>query len=376
MRITPLGPQVNFAADGTGGGASGTPPTAPTSPSSGSSASSSPTSSPSSAPSTTAPSTAPSTTSPGAAPTAAPTPTSPGQGPSPPVPGEVGVQTEFDFDAIFGDNDFFGEPAPKEAAPPVAAPPMPPAAPVVSTASQPAQPGPQEPTTTAEAQPPAQQKPEAAASKFDPGDPMSIASAMQENRDAYIQRLAQTQFALSPEDMAALEADVTTAVPRLLARVYVDAAIGQMSQIARSVPLMVQRHLEVSAARTQSESEFYSKWPQLDRKQHHELVNKYAIDLRRMHPDMSTEEMMNRVGPLVMMQAGIPFATSGSHSAPGTSQPPAGVPRPQVTVQGQNGRAVQVPQPAPFVPAPPGVAGAVPIPDANEGYAWMGGQDD
>lgn len=368
----PIGPEINFAPDETGGGSSTSSSSASNSTSSGtSSPSPSPTSSPSAAPSTTTQPSRPSSPS-GPATPVAPAPASPGQA-IPPVsePGGAGSPTDFDFDAIFGDG-FFNEPAEKVAPPPVVAPPAPAPEPPVALTSQPAQAAPQEPAKPAAAQP---QPGEPQALKFDPSDPMSVANAMQENRDAYIQRLAQTQFALSPEDMAALEADVTTAVPRLLARVYVDAAIGQMAQIAKSVPLMVQKHLEVSAARTQSENEFYSKWPQLDRKQHHELVNKYAVDLRRMHPDMSTEEMMNRVGPLVMMQAGIPFATPGSANAPGTSQPPAGVPRPQVTVQ-QNGKAVQVPQPAPFVPAPPGVAGAVPIPDTNTDFGWMGGQDD
>ena len=55
--------------------------------------------------------------------------------------------------------------------------------------------------------------------QYNPADPLSLARALQENEAEAIEHVAKTMFALSPEDIGALEADVAGTVPKLLAKV-------------------------------------------------------------------------------------------------------------------------------------------------------------
>ena len=85
-------------------------------------------------------------------------------------------------------------PAPAPQAPPEQAPPPPPQA---ATEGQP---------QTAGAKP------------LTAADPWRIAEGLEANRNEVIAHLAQAKFALSEEDIRELDADVTVAVPKLLAR--------------------------------------------------------------------------------------------------------------------------------------------------------------
>jgi hypothetical protein len=371
----------NFAPEGAGGA-----PSSPSSPAS--SSSGSPASGSSSVPSSASPSGAPSTPGP-SGPSSAPSAPSTSPTSTSPQPAD-GVGDGYNFEAVFGD-DFFPSPtspaspsAPAPAAPPVAPaavapspqqpqpqpgqqqPAAPAATPAPSSQAQPAptgQPGPQDPGT-------------AGRPVLDPGDPSGIARVMHDQREQFVDHVSKNMFQLSNEDMAALEADVAGTVPRLLARTYVDTTIGLLTHMSRSVPLMVQRHLEVTKARDDAESGFYSKWPGLDKSNGkiRELVQQTAIAMRQLNPQMTTQEMYEAVGPIVMQRAGIAFAPPASSVSPGAPQPAAA--RPQVPIAGPNGTQM-VPAPAPFVPAPPGTVGAALPHDPNTDYSFMaGGQDE
>jgi hypothetical protein len=315
--------------------------------------------------------------SPSSAPSATPAPSPPApSGPQPtgpvPHPDEAGgtpstTPSTYDFSSIFGD-EMFAEPP--SAAPPVVVPPAP--------AGDPPAPQPQAPVAPQTAAPPAPtqtqtqstQAPQGAAQAatpvLDPGDPASIARAMHENRDQFLDHLAKNTFALSNEDMAALEADVAGTVPRLLARVHVESTINALTQMGRIVPQMVQRHLQEMRVRHESESGFYARWPAIDRSKPElrQLVDQYAHTLRAMHPAMTTQEMYERIGPMVMMAAGIPLNAQGQ-PAPATMQP-----------QPNGAGAPRQPQMQPFVPAPAGVPAAALAPDPANDYSFMGGHED
>lgn len=349
-----------FAPDETSGGGGGPPATA-----SAPSSATSPTQNStafgpgSNAPSAPAgPSGAPST--PGAQ--SAPKPMAPASTEAPPAAAPSTQEEQFDFDSIFG-GDWYPEAKPKPPVAPAAVPPPepPPAAPVVPppVAAPPSAPdgAPQAPAPEGQSAP----SRDASSRPLDPGDLSGMAAALMRNRDGYIDHLAANQFALSPEDVANLEADVTTSIPRLLARTQVDTMVSLLTHMGRSVPLMVQRYMEVSKARTEAEGAFYSRWPDIDQAKHAQLVQQYAVTLRAMHPQMSTQEMIEKVGPMVMMAAQIVPDPSR-----GQKRPASGAVAPQAAAS--NGSH----PPQPFVPALPGTAHAAPVPDPNDNYGWMG----
>jgi len=203
---------------------------------------------------------------------------------------------------------------------------------------------PQEPTQ----QPPAvgRQSP-----LFDPADPISIARALKENEAAAIDHVAQTVFALRPEELQALEADVAGTVPKLLAKVMVTTQQQVLSQLGRFVPMMIQRHQEVVQRHTASVGEFYKAWPQIEQAKHDLVVREMGAQYRQMNPNATTAKMIQDLGPFVMMRLGIPL--TGQVLAPRQNAPAA---------------AQQ-----PFVPAGPGSVGHQ-TPIEPGAYDYLGGQ--
>jgi hypothetical protein len=164
--------------------------------------------------------------------------------------------------------------------------------------------------------------------------------------------VANQLFQLSPDEKEALEQDVIGTVPKLLAKVFVKSQQNVLTQLGRMIPVMMQRHLEAVQRNVGNEKKFYSRWPDIKSDKHGDSVRKYAAVYRQMHPQASLEQMIEDLGPMIMMankivpSVGAPAASGGQ---------PRGAP---------NGRS---PQPSPFVPAGAGpVAASRPV----EMQAW------
>jgi len=158
-------------------------------------------------------------------------------------------------------------------------------------------------------------------------------------------------FALTPEEVQALETDTVGTVQKLCARTFVKTNANMLMQLGKLIPVMLQRGMEDIKRATTNEDSFYAAWPQIDRTKHKEIVNKYAIAYRTLNPNVSKEDMIKQIGPLVMLAAGIPLTAMAQPGAPQGSQPvihaAAGSPQPQ---------GVRPPPQTPFVPAVPGPA--------------------
>lgn len=177
---------------------------------------------------------------------------------------------------------------------------------------------------------------------LDPYDPGTLARHLADNEEAVIQQLADSQFKLSDKDVEALESNVTEAIPRLLAKVAVTMQRNFLTQLATVVPRMVHTHGEVTKRHTEAENEFYQRWPDVKKDLHGQTVLQYAAVYRQMHPEATRKEMIEAVGPMVMMAAKV-------------------VPSAQVSPSPMTNGAGRPPQPAPFVPAGPSAGGgAVP----------------
>lgn len=155
---------------------------------------------------------------------------------------------------------------------------------------------------------------------LDPAEPGTLARALRENEQMAIDHLAQTTFALSPQEVQALETDAANAVPRLLAKSFVMAQQNFLLHLAKSVPLMVAKHQQTTTRNRGNEDAFYSKFPQITKEAHAETVARIAKGYRAANPTATKEQMYNDVGAIVMAVAKI------NPQAPQQQRQPAFVP--------------------------------------------------
>lgn len=264
---------------------------------------------------------------------------------------------DLSFETIFGPE---GSPSFEGEAPPSIPPTVPPptvqppaaAAPVAEVKpAAAAQPG----AVEAQAAPGASPPP-APSVQLDPYNPGQLAQHLLSVEAQATDFVAQQMFALTPEDREAIETDVIGTIPKLLARVFVKSQQNVLQQLDRLIPTMVQRHTDAMRRNMEGESKFYARWPDIGR-EHANVVNQLAVAYRQMHPNATLDQMIEDVGPFVMMAARIAPSSAG---APGQGQPV----RPAQS--GANGRP---PQPAPFVPAGSG-SGPASQPKTQELTPW------
>lgn len=273
-------------------------------------------------------------------------------------PASAGPNTEGDdFSSIFlnsGDDEPKVVAPPPQATPAVQPPPVvqqpAPQQPVAPQAVAPAAPSPQSPPQAPSAQRPA----------FDATDPVSLARALVENEAEAIAFTAQSVFALSPEDIQALETAPAEKLPQIMAKGFIKSQQNMLEQMGRLVPQMVQRQIQAYTSNLRHEAKFFDRWKgYLNSAQHGDTMRHLAVQFRQMHPSATTEQMIEALGPLVMMRAGVNPAAVVQPQGNGSHLPPAANAHPSA------GRA---PQPSPFVPAA-GV-GTVSQPASEEQNPW------
>lgn len=304
-----------------------------------------------------APSTSPTPAAPAPSAPAASESSSPSGAPSP-SPEETSPQplAEDAFAGFGAIDDEEGEivatPTEKPAAP--AAPATPTEKPAPAEAAKPAA---QEEKPAPTEQPVQPGQPEAQVPQLPtPAEPAKIAQALLGDIDALSEHLAGTDFKLSEGDIEAINADFVSAVPKLMARTFVRAQASAMAQMERVIPAMVDRYMKVSKARDASEGKFYGRWPDIKKDQHGQIVDRLAATYRRENPQAPLEQMVEELGPLVMMVAKITPKVGAAPQQNGSGG------RPLVAAGRQ-------PPPPPFQPA---VGGPASPPQAPEASPWDG----
>lgn len=282
---------------------------------------------------------------PSPAPALTPSPTpEPGPTPTPPAPepnmwDNLGSADDLDFLAI-----------PPTPAPPTPTPPQPtPPAPTPPVPPQPGATPPQQPTPA----PTPQEPPAPPAAQLSASDPAGIADAIEQNRDAVLAHLASTKFAFSEDDIKDLETDVVATMPKLLARVFMEAQMSMQKFLAQSVPGMVKQYQTVSTANNAAEQKFFATHKGLDiqNPQHRQTVVRLATLYRQANPTMPLEQLIQEVGPVAMaaLQVNAPAASP-------TAPPRGGMP--------------------PFRPAVNGGGGSSPVAEPQSEWAGMGANYD
>ena len=160
-----------------------------------------------------------------------------------------------------------------------------------------------------------------------------------------IAHLAQAKFALSEEDIRELDADVTVAVPKLLARAFLESQIASQKFLAQAVPAMIKQFNTVTGANESAEKQFFTAHPGLNVNDptHRATAVRIATIYRQANPNIPLPQLIQEVGPMVM--AALQVKAQAAPVRPGQPiLPRGGVPfRPAVNGGGGSSPATEPP---------------------------------
>ena len=149
--------------------------------------------------------------------------------------------------------------------------------------------------------------------------------------------LANHHYTLSHEQAEELELEPHKAIPKLMAKVYLDAVSAAIGQITTHLPRMVRLVSEQEQANQATEQTFWEKWPDL--KDAKDTVVQIGQAYRANNPTASAQDFINNVGAMAMVALKKPIAGSSQPQAP-TPQPNAPfVPAAQTPVGGTSQKA-------------------------------------
>lgn len=227
-----------------------------------------------------------------------------------PLPAKSGAAAETQHPA----ETVVAAPPPGTQPPPSQTTVQPPAQP--PQAAQPA--GPQTPPQPpASAEPP---KPQA----LDPSTPEGFTQGLAQHKEALIQHLAKERFSLTSQDAEEVTTDPATAIPKLMARVFIEAMGTIQRQIQTFVPPIIQRQQVQQKQAWDAEQKFYAAFPQLPRSADADkVVDQIALAYRKAFPDASLEETIADVGALAMQKLKIAPAAVAPKKGNGAAKPPA-----------------------------------------------------
>lgn len=120
----------------------------------------------------------------------------------------------------------------------------------------------------------------------------------------------EARYAISEEDVQTLGTDPEKILPKLAARVYMDAFENISQGLMASLPRMIQSVMQMQTAAQEGESEFYGKWEgRLDKanKDHRATVQRIANVYAQVNPTATRERFIAEVGAQALMALGIPF---------------------------------------------------------------------
>lgn len=230
------------------------------------------------------------------------------------------------------------------------------AQPTQQVAVQPVQPvAPQAPQVAQPASQPVTQGVDGGAGRriFTPGE---LAQQLGANRETMIEALASQKFQLTPAETQALEVDAVGVLPKIMARVYFEATVNGLQQMANMVPRMVEHVANERFQENAAETDFHTEWPNIDRNNqgHMRAVAQLAASFRQMNPSASQADAVKFVGMAATNFLGLqmPVKPNGGAARPGNGAPPARRSAQPSFVPASGGRA-QPPAGTPTAPQNP-----------------------
>lgn len=169
-----------------------------------------------------------------------------------------------------------------------------------------------------------------------------------------IDALAQQKFALTPAEIQALEVDAVGVLPKIMARVYYEATVNGLQQLANMVPRMVESVVTTRIGENSAEEAFHTEWPNIDpnNAQQMKAVQHFANSYRQMNPRASQTDAIKFVGTAVTQFFGLQMPQRANGSGAPRGGTPLARPRTPPFAPAQGGRAAPLPG-QPQAPAEP-----------------------
>lgn len=161
--------------------------------------------------------------------------------------------------------------------------------------------------TSAVVTPPAEAPSSAAAAITDPVE------GYQTWRGNAEKALAEGWYNLSDEQLSEFEANPREFLPRMAARVYLDAVTAATNVLARNLPTIIDNHFATRNATDAAEARFFAQWPGLKEKSGD--VIRFAKSYRHLNPNADEATFIRDVGAQVAVALGIPAEKARAQAA-------------------------------------------------------------
>ena len=133
----------------------------------------------------------------------------------------------------------------------------------------------------------------------------ALDQAIQASREKVIDAVATGTYVLTQEELDAVQVEPEKILPKLMARVHVNAVQGVVRHIAQQMPAMVGALMQAKEQTSRLESEFFKAWPQLDKTKHGADIMKVGQVFRQLNPNATFEEFVRHVGAQVIISNGL-----------------------------------------------------------------------
>jgi len=242
-----------------------------------------------------------------------------------------------------------GQPEPS----PVPTPPVPAAAPLPAAAQPPVPPSPSAPPATPAPAPASALAPVHASPGLPPQAPSAAPAAeapvtAQQIEEAYNKYQAQIlpqleqAYALTPEQVTALETEPATLLPKLAAQIHYRAHVAAYTGIMSQLPTIISQVLERQTAVQAAETSFFGRWSDLKKPEYASQVEASIRAYRAANPKAPMAEVIERAGLMAMLSLGLnptpqpPAAPSVPSASVGPARPAgvAGAGAPRTAEQG------------------------------------------
>lgn len=159
--------------------------------------------------------------------------------------------------------------------------------------------------------------------------------------------LMANEYKLGDEERTQLISAPDEVLPRLAARMHVGIATQLAQQVAQAIPALIQQHMEGHLKAQRAESDFFGRYPKLNRPEWKPAIAESLQMVKQMNPNASREQIITEGAALAA------FRIQSKYGNQHTPQPP------QLPNSGQR----------PYVPVAPG-GGVSPPTNAQPANPW------
>lgn len=136
------------------------------------------------------------------------------------------------------------------------------------------------------------------------GAPANFIEQLNANREVFKAKLAE-QFSLDEATITELETDASTAIPKIMADLYLKVMGGVYNILDRGLPNMIDAHSRTSVQRSAIQEKFYGKFPTLNKPEYQPAIGAAVRQAKQLFPNDTQDAIMDRVGRMVAAAYGL-----------------------------------------------------------------------